>query len=171
MPKDYPDFPHHTLIARYFEDYVDHFKIRERIQFNTEVTRCERLADDRWKVTAGQRRRRVLRRTLRRQWTSLVRALARTEDSPAIFDGPQIHSHSYIDPGDPVDCIDKNVVVVGMGNSALDIACELSRAGVARRVHLSVRRGYYVIGKYFGARDSRCGRSAPERGSEPCFIV
>ena len=25
MPADYPDFPHHSLIARYFESYVDHF--------------------------------------------------------------------------------------------------------------------------------------------------
>jgi dimethylaniline monooxygenase (N-oxide forming) len=150
MPKDYPHFPHHTLIARYFEQYVDHFKIRERIRFGTEVTHCERLADGLWKV--------VLDSGAIRYYDALCVAnghhwSARWPDPqfPGVFDGVQIHSHSYIDPENPVDCIDKNVIVVGMGNSALDIACELSRAGVARRVHLSVRRGYYVIGKYFGA--------------------
>src|ERR1700761_7246753 len=25
MPESYPDFPHHTQIAAYFEEYVDHF--------------------------------------------------------------------------------------------------------------------------------------------------
>ena len=41
MPDDYPDYPHHTQIARYFEDYVDHFGFRDRIRFNTEVPRVE----------------------------------------------------------------------------------------------------------------------------------
>src|SRR4030081_2393169 len=37
MPASYPDSPHHTKIARYFDDYVDHFGLRDRIQFGTEV--------------------------------------------------------------------------------------------------------------------------------------
>src|SRR4051812_18155197 len=31
MPRDYPDFPHHAQIARYFDAYVDHFGFRDRI--------------------------------------------------------------------------------------------------------------------------------------------
>ena len=31
MPKSYPDFPHHTHIAAYFDAYVDHFGFRDRI--------------------------------------------------------------------------------------------------------------------------------------------
>src|SRR3954470_17377199 len=42
MPKSYPDFPHHTHIAKYFNDYVDHFRIRDRISFETEVSRAAR---------------------------------------------------------------------------------------------------------------------------------
>src|SRR5918996_4062809 len=42
MPRDYPDFPHHTLIARYFDAYVDHFGLRSSIRFDTGVTRAER---------------------------------------------------------------------------------------------------------------------------------
>lgn len=149
MPKDYPDFPHHTLIARYFDDYVDHFKIRGRIRFGAEVTACARLPDGLWKVTLGDgsvRHYDALCVANGHHWS------ARWPEPkfPGTFDGTEIHSHSYIDPTDPVDCVGKNVIVVGMGNSALDIACELSRAGIARRVYLSVRRGYYIIGKYFG---------------------
>src|SRR5688572_33437396 len=50
MPADFPDYPHHTQIARYFEDYVEHFGFRDRIRFNTEVTRVE-PAGDGWRVT------------------------------------------------------------------------------------------------------------------------
>ncbi len=37
MPADYPDFPHHTQVAAYFDAYVDHFGLRERITFETGV--------------------------------------------------------------------------------------------------------------------------------------
>ena len=37
MPESYPDFPHHTQIAAYFDDYVDHFGLRELIAFDTGV--------------------------------------------------------------------------------------------------------------------------------------
>ena len=37
MPKSFPDFPHHTHIAKYFNDYVDHFGFRDRIRFETGV--------------------------------------------------------------------------------------------------------------------------------------
>ena len=37
MPAGYPDFPHHTEIARYFDAYVDHFGLRPHISFETGV--------------------------------------------------------------------------------------------------------------------------------------
>jgi cation diffusion facilitator CzcD-associated flavoprotein CzcO len=38
MPDHYPVFPHHTHIAEYFNNYVEHFNIRPHIRFNTTVT-------------------------------------------------------------------------------------------------------------------------------------
>src|SRR3954452_24684812 len=49
MPKSYPDFPHHSHIASYFDDYVDHFGFRDRIRFETPVRRAERTEDG-WDV-------------------------------------------------------------------------------------------------------------------------
>ena len=58
MPADYPDYPHHTQIASYFDDYVDHFGFRDRIRFRTEVSaRRARTA------TAGRSRSATARRT------------------------------------------------------------------------------------------------------------
>src|SRR5262249_42696609 len=51
MPAGYPDYPHHSQVARYFDDYVDHYGLRSRIQFKTEVARVEPASDGGWAVT------------------------------------------------------------------------------------------------------------------------
>ena len=33
-----PDFAHNTAIAKYLDDYVDHFNLAQSIQYNTKVT-------------------------------------------------------------------------------------------------------------------------------------
>src|SRR6188474_1575279 len=37
MDPRYPDFPHHSQVAEYFDRYVDHFGFRHKITFNTGV--------------------------------------------------------------------------------------------------------------------------------------
>jgi phytoene dehydrogenase-like protein len=44
MPPDYPDFPHHTEMARYFEGYADRFGLTRHITFNTTVVHARREA-------------------------------------------------------------------------------------------------------------------------------
>ena len=77
MPPSYPDFPHHTHIAAYFDAYVDHFGLRDRITFETRVTRAERRPDGGWDVTTDRTGTRTLRRARRRQRPPLGPALAR----------------------------------------------------------------------------------------------
>src|SRR3954467_3534163 len=56
MPDSYPDYPHHTQIADYFDDYVDHFGFRDKIRFGTAVTRVEPAGDGgAWNVTLEDR--------------------------------------------------------------------------------------------------------------------
>src|SRR5205085_2029087 len=66
---------------------------------------------------------------------------------PGRFDGDQLHSHHYVEN---TDLRDKNVLVVGIGNSAMDIAVESSF--VARKTFLSSRRGAYILPKYLFGR-------------------
>jgi len=164
MPEDYPDFPHHTLVQKYFEDYVNHFGVRERITFNCAVEHCERLEDGRWRVR--------LQTGDIREYDALIVANGHHWDShypnppfPGSFDGDIIHSHNYIDPTDPVNCVGKNVVVVGMGNSALDIACELGHPVVSENVYLAIRRGYYITPKYFGSKTLDASDTHPSQDS------
>ncbi len=81
MPDDYPDYPDHFQIARYFDDYVDHFGFRDRIRFRTEVLSVEPVGDGEWEVTIeddrGPARERALRRGAGRQRPPLGPALAR----------------------------------------------------------------------------------------------
>ena len=159
MPKSYPDFPHHTHIAKYFDDYVDHFGIRDRIRFETGV---ERVARRRRRRVGGRARRTARRTATTRCWSPTATTGTRAGPSPPSpaaeeFEGVQIHSHDY--KGDDPDFFrDKTVVVLGMGNSAMDIAVEASF--VAQHTYLAARRGAHVIPKYlFGKPIDQIGGS------------
>lgn len=145
VPADWPDFPHHSQLFEYFKDYVDHFGLREKITFNTSVERAERDDDGLWTVTLSTGEARTYDALIvcnGHHWDP------RTPDYPGEFDGTLIHSHEYNDPFDPVDMRGKNVVVVGMGNSGLDIASELSQRFLAKTLTVSARRGVWVLPKY-----------------------
>jgi cation diffusion facilitator CzcD-associated flavoprotein CzcO len=146
MPRSYPDFPHHGQIAAYFDAYVDHFGFRDRIAFETGVAHAERGADDAWTITleSGETRRYdALLVANGHHWNPRWPEPA----FPGVFDGVQMHSHHYIDN---TDFRDKRVLVVGIGNSAMDIAVESSF--VAQRTLLSSRRGAYILPKYLFGR-------------------
>ena len=59
VPEDWPDFPHHSQLFQYFNDYVDHFGLRDSITFNTSVTRAQRTDKGEWAVTLSNGESRV----------------------------------------------------------------------------------------------------------------
>jgi cation diffusion facilitator CzcD-associated flavoprotein CzcO len=151
MPDDYPDYPDHFQIARYFDDYVDHFGLREKIRFRTEVKSVV-PAEGEWDVTVedadGKRETRRYRAVLvanGHHWDP------RWPEPPFPgadeFEGEQMHVHHYREP----DALrGKRVLVLGIGNSATDIAVEASR--IAEKTFLAMRRGAYVMPKYLNGK-------------------
>lgn len=151
MPDHFPDYPDHFQMAAYFDEYVDHFGLRERIQFNTEVLSVE-PAEGEWEVTVegpnGQRE--------TNRYESVLVANGHHWDprwpEPSFpgadeFSGEQIHAHHYREP----DVLHgKRIAVLGIGNSAVDIAVESSR--IAEKTFLATRRGAYVIPKYINGK-------------------
>lgn len=149
VPADWPDFPHHAQLLAYLRDYARHFGLYPLITFNTKVEKAERGADGLWTVglsTGETRTYDVLFVANGHHWDP------RVPDYPGEFDGPAFHSHAYRDPFDPVDMRGKNVVVVGMGNSAMDIASELAQRPIAKNLWVSARRGVWVLPKYMNGK-------------------
>lgn len=158
VPADWPDFPHHAQLHQYFKDYVDHFGLRPTITFNTAVDRAIRNESGIWQVTLSTGETRVydvLFVCNGHHWSP------RIPHYPGHFDGPILHSHAYDDPFDPVDMRGKNVVVVGMGNSAMDIASELAQRPIAKTLTVSARRGVWVLPKYMNGKPADKAASPP----------
>jgi hypothetical protein len=151
MPDDLPDYPDHFQIAKYFDDYVKHFGLAERITFNTEVRSVEPVEGG-WEVTVegadGKRETRPYRAVLvanGHHWDP------RWPEPPFAgsdeFAGEQIHVHHYREPD---ILVGKRVLILGIGNSAVDIAVESSR--IAEATFLAMRRGAYVLPKFLGGK-------------------
>ncbi|WP_439574103.1 flavin-containing monooxygenase [Phreatobacter sp.] len=137
---DQPDYLSHTAFLKHLEAYADQFGIRPLVTFRTSVERVEPDGEGGWAVTldTGEVRR----------YAQVIVANGhlwdpRWPDFPGAFAGEQIHSHHYRTPA-PFE--DRDVLVVGLGNSAVDIAVDLSRR--ARSVTVSTRRGAWLMPKY-----------------------
>lgn len=152
MPADYPDFPHHTQIASYFDRYVDHFGFRHAIRFETRVTSVRRDQDG-FLVEHQPAFERDGPRTTTHYSAVLVASGHHWDPRwpepafPGHFDGEVMHAHGY---EDAASFAGKRVLVLGMGNSAMDIAVEASY--VADATVLCSRRGAWIIPKYMFGR-------------------
>jgi dimethylaniline monooxygenase (N-oxide forming) len=163
MPPGTPDYPRHDLVARYFESYADHFGLKSKISFRTRVTHVTPNAAGGYGVTlsTGETKR----------YGAVVVANGHHWDPhfpeprfPGKFEGLELHSHAYVSPSEPHDLRGKRVLVVGIGNSAVDIACELGHPGVAERVLISMRRGAWVLPKY------AFGKPIDQTGAVPALL-
>ena len=139
MPDDYPDYPSHRQVLAYFQRYAQHFGVEKYIQFNTAVTKVEKIAGERWRVTTDKgdvTEFDALMIANGHHWNPRMPTYA------GKFAGEFTHSHHY---KKAAPYRDKRVLVIGAGNSGCDVAVEVSR--IADRCDLSMRRGYYILPK------------------------
>jgi dimethylaniline monooxygenase (N-oxide forming) len=148
MPKSFPDYPHHSHIARYFDDYVDHFGFRDSIRFECGVERAQRVAGDGWELTTehGETERYdALLVANGHHWNPRMPEPAFPGSDTTKIE--QLHAHGYTSDE---QLRGRKVVVLGMGNSAMDIAVESSY--VAESTYLAARRGAWITPKYLFGR-------------------
>jgi dimethylaniline monooxygenase (N-oxide forming) len=163
MPKNLPDYPNHWQIAAYFDDFVKHFGLRERITFRTEVVNVVPNGGG-YAVTI---RSRDTDGVETRDYDQVLVANGHHWDPrwpepafPGEFEGQEIHAHYYRTPD---VFAGKRVVVLGIGNSATDIAVESSR--VAKATYLAMRRGAHILPKFlFGMPTDHLTDSPLARG-------
>jgi dimethylaniline monooxygenase (N-oxide forming) len=170
MPADLPDYPSHWQIAAYFDAFVDHFGLRDAITFRTEVTKVAPAEGGGYDVTV--RSRDAAREPRIHHYDHVLVANGHHWDprwpEPSFpgsedFPGQQLHAHYYRTP----EVFDgKRVVVLGIGNSATDIAVEASRS--AKATYLAMRRGAWIIPKFlFGTPTDHLTDSPLARGPLP----
>lgn len=143
MPADYPDYPSHQQILEYFKHYALHFNLHQYIKFNTSVLNVVQNEAKSWLVTF-QNEEGVKHACFDyvlvangHHWDPYIPAY------PGHFDGEITHSHAYKKAS---AFKDKRVLVVGGGNSACDMAVEISR--VSPNTSISMRRGYHIFPKF-----------------------
>lgn len=147
MPDDYPDYPSNRQVLDYMRAYEAHFGLTRYIRFKSKVENvCPRKGGG-WTITV---------RTPQGQSSHTADYLAvcsghhREPFVPELsgdFAGEQMHSASY---KKAAGFAGKRVLVVGGGNSACDIAAELSR--VAEHVSLSIRNPQVIVPKLISGR-------------------
>jgi hypothetical protein len=146
MPQDWPDYPRYDLVARYFEDFADRFGLRDRITFTTEVTQVDPLpgpglpGSRGWRVTTSDGVAGSYGHVLIANGHHGSPKIPRFEGE---FTGESFHAHDY---RSAQVFTGKRVLVIGVGNSGMDVACDASRMAAA--VLLSTRHGVHVIPKY-----------------------
>lgn len=149
MPEDYPDFPHHTQIKDYLEGYADAFDLKASIEFRNGVKHARRDENGGWRLDLEDGSSRSFEYLIvanGHHWDPLF------ADFPGEFTGVSLHSHHYIDPRTPMDFSGQRILIVGIGNSAADIAVELSSKALQNEVVLSTRSGAWIVPKYLAGQ-------------------
>ncbi|MGW5110254.1 flavin-containing monooxygenase [Nocardia sp. NPDC004123] len=148
MPAHLPDFARHDQIADYFDAYVRHFGFGDRIRFRTGVDHVQPLPDGTFRVTLSSGETVGYDAVLvanGHHWDP--RLPEPMFPGASEFRGTIMHSHAYTEEA---QLTGKRVVVLGMGNSAMDIAVDASYH--AAETYLSARSGVHVIPKYVWGR-------------------
>lgn len=142
MPSHFPDYPGWREIRDYIRDFGRQYDLYRHVRFGTEVSSAEPIAGDRWRVT-------LFDGTVQEYdgliccpgvtWHPNEVALTGQE----VFPGTVRHSVTF---RDGLEFRGKRVLIVGAGNSGVDIACDAARHADA--AYLSVRRGYRFVPKH-----------------------
>lgn len=141
MPSEYAMFPHHTEILQYFENYVDYFGLRDSITFNTFVENVEKKPSGGYIVSTSNGK--------TTHYESVIVANGHhwnprypEPNFKGKFTGDTMHVHHY---RTPEVLENKSIVILGFGNSAVDLACEAARLHTCKQVTIATRSGAYIV--------------------------
>jgi len=142
MPDDYPDYPSWRQIRDYIRSFADHFDLTRHVQLGVAVLEATPIDQDQWSVTLSTGETYV--------YEGLINATGVTwhPNRPRLF-GEELFRgvlHHSVEYRSPEEFMGRRVLVVGAGNSGVDIASDAAR--YASQAFLSVRRGYRFIPKY-----------------------
>lgn len=141
MPDHFPDYPSHSQILEYIKSFAEHHALHQHIQFNTSVKNAELNDSGNWDVELANGDTLVTRYLICANGVTWEPNIINWDGD---FNGEVRHSVTYRSAD---EFKGKRVLVVGAGNSGVDIACDAAFA--ADQAYLSTRRGYHFVPKYF----------------------
>lgn len=139
MPDTWADYPARDLILGYIRAFATDYGLMDHIRLSEPVERAE-PGDDGWSVTTPKGSHGPYR------WLIAANGSNRKPVIPAWpgkFSGTLRHAATYRSPD---ELKGKRLLIVGLGNSGVDIACDAART--ATSVEVSIRRGYHLIPKH-----------------------
>lgn len=157
MPSEWPVFPSYEQVRAWFESYVDAFGFRDCIRLETEVLAATPREPTGFRVELRD----ATGRITHEDYDALLACSGsywspRMPDLPGDFEGERMHAQQYRDPERPFPVRGKRVVVVGIGNTGCELACEIAAAGT-EAVFLSARSGTWIMPKTVNGRPAADG--------------
>ena len=150
-----PDFPHHSDMDHYINQYAQHFGVVDHIKFKTKVSMIKQHSD-RWQITTVKvgdddnldynESEEVEVKYIAIATGHHARPNLPTFENHSLFQGSIMHSVHYKD-AIKNGHVNKRVVVVGIGNSAVDVTVNLATVGRCP-VYLSTRSGAWIVPNY-----------------------
>ena len=140
MPDSFPDYPSGAQILSYLQDFADAYGLRPHITFGTEVRHAAPEGDG-WRVELSTGEVRHYAGVIACPGVTWHGAMPKLPGAET-FTGQARHSVTY---RDPEEFRGKRVLIIGAGNSGVDIACDAART--AEAAYFSVRRGYRFVPK------------------------
>ena len=143
MPEDYPDYPSHRQILLYIRSFARRYGLEREARAGVEVTSAVPVpVDGRWSVTLSTGETKTYRGVV---CANGVTWHPRLPEYPGLetYRGEVRHTVTY---RSTAELEGRRVLVVGAGNSGVDIACDAARSADA--AFLSVRRGYRFVPKH-----------------------
>lgn len=140
MPADFPDYPSHQQLHTYIRSFADTYQLRKHIQFDTAIKHAEQNESGDWEVELSNGDIIKCRYLVCANGVTWEPNEVKWEGN---FNGEIRHSVTY---RSPEEFHGKRVLIVGAGNSGVDIACDAAFS--SEQAFLSVRRGYHFMPKH-----------------------
>jgi dimethylaniline monooxygenase (N-oxide forming) len=141
MPKCFSSFPHHSDICNYLNNYCDNFKLRENIKLGCWVKEVTKSGDN-WVVMDDKDNIYNSKYVIVTSGVHSKKTLPKNINLDK-FNGKVMHSQQYKKLTSEFD--DKNILVIGGGETASDIANEITIN--ANKVYWAIPNGQWFLPK------------------------
>lgn len=144
MPEHYPDYPSAKHILAYIRQFASAYQLKQHISFNSQIDNASQVKGG-WQVDITHGGNSV---TKCYRWLVCANGTNWFHSRPTLkgeesFHGDIIHSVNY---RNSEQMKGKRVLVMGAGNSGIDIACDAAFS--ADEAYISMRRGYHFLPKH-----------------------